>query len=81
MLPMSCTGETKPAQVPEFGAACDGDADRNMILGATCWQYNTLPVLSPLHRTDVIQTRYRTLQSHPECATDLVTPMQARASL
>jgi phosphoglucomutase len=26
-------GETKPAQVPEFGAACDGDADRNMILG------------------------------------------------
>jgi len=28
------TGDTKPAEVPDFGAACDGDADRNMILGA-----------------------------------------------
>jgi phosphoglucomutase len=27
-------GESKPAEVPDFGAACDGDADRNMILGA-----------------------------------------------
>ncbi len=22
-----------PANIPNFGAACDGDADRNMILG------------------------------------------------
>lgn len=22
-----------PSQIPVFGAACDGDADRNMILG------------------------------------------------
>jgi phosphoglucomutase len=26
-------GDTQPAEVPDFGAACDGDADRNMILG------------------------------------------------
>lgn len=26
-------GDSKPETVPEFGAACDGDADRNMILG------------------------------------------------
>ena len=38
MWHLLCTGETKPAQVPEFGAACDGDADRNMILGANEWQ-------------------------------------------
>lgn len=27
-------GESCPASVPDFGAACDGDADRNMILGS-----------------------------------------------
>jgi phosphoglucomutase len=27
-------GHHAPAQVPDFGAACDGDADRNMILGS-----------------------------------------------
>ena len=26
-------GGAPPASVPDFGAACDGDADRNMILG------------------------------------------------
>jgi phosphoglucomutase len=48
MLPMSRTGTTKPAQVPEFGAACDGDADRNMVLGAACWQHITLLDFQPL---------------------------------
>ena len=24
---------TMPKRIPNFGAACDGDADRNMILG------------------------------------------------
>lgn len=26
-------GETSPEEIPEFGAAADGDADRNMVLG------------------------------------------------
>lgn len=26
-------GKTQPDEIPEFGAAADGDADRNMILG------------------------------------------------
>lgn len=31
-------GEVVPPAscIPDFGAACDGDADRNMILGAQC---------------------------------------------
>ena len=27
-------GKSSPESVPDFGAACDGDADRNMILGS-----------------------------------------------
>ena len=27
-------GEQPPSTIPDFGAACDGDADRNMILGS-----------------------------------------------
>ncbi|CAK0784856.1 Phosphoglucomutase-1 [Coccomyxa viridis] len=27
-------GDKQPAEIPQFGAACDGDADRNMILGS-----------------------------------------------
>jgi phosphoglucomutase len=46
------------ANVPEFGAACDGDADRNMILGKSFFvtpsdsvaiivaQYKCIPYLS-----------------------------------
>ena len=26
-------GDTQPENIPDFGAACDGDADRNMVLG------------------------------------------------
>ncbi len=26
-------GDHAPSTIPDFGAACDGDADRNMILG------------------------------------------------
>jgi phosphoglucomutase len=26
-------GKSQPAVIPDFGFACDGDADRNMILG------------------------------------------------
>lgn len=41
---MLCAGDTKPAEVPDFGAACDGDADRNMILGVRT------PSAAPLQR-------------------------------
>jgi len=30
---MDIFNENKDANVPDFGCACDGDADRNMILG------------------------------------------------
>lgn len=30
---MDINKKKSPLDVPDFGAACDGDADRNMILG------------------------------------------------
>ena len=63
-------GDAPSGDVPDFGAACDGDADRNMILGeesSTGCQYTMPEMRSPVQSLSCMLLRLADIDLEEGC--------------